>query len=342
MDSKIFSDRIQGKSSDACSHKDPETLDALNDATAQTTNTTIINATTNTGKALQLPIAINKYLPQLNNTNCKRNHATNNFHQHQLESNKLSIKCPCSSASVSASASASLANKISANAIAISTANIQNIQTIKSINNDTKSMINSTGKELSDICLMCEPNRCIKKESISCDSINKSMYLSMIESASNESLNDSPSDALHFKCQDKSINSARSPKLSPHHGGGSMLTVTNCAQSGTSSACNSPMISLSKSETNISETNSLDGGGGGSNKFTIYNVVSLNDLYESDPFLNRHMNDLSKNQCLTKISDTELDELNQKKNIMTFTNPKVLTTITVSMRNATDGSDKIF
>lgn len=197
--------------------------------------------------------------------------------------------------------------------------------------------------ELSDICLMCEPNRCIKKESFSCDSINKSMYLSMIGgSASNESLNDSRSDALHFECQDKSMNSARSPKLLPHNGG-SMLTVTNCAQSGTSSACNSPMISLSKSETNIAETNTSDGGGGGgSNKFTIYNVVSLNDLYESDPFLNRPMNDFSKNQCLTKISDTELDDLNQKKHIVTLTNPKVLTTITVSMRNAADGSDKIF
>lgn len=316
-------------------------MDALNDTTAQTTHSTIINATTNTGKALQLPIAINKYLPQLNNTNCKRNHATNNFHHNQLESNKLPIKCPCSPASASASASASLANKISANATAISTASIQNMQNIKSLNNDTKSIINSTGKELSDICLMCEPNRYIKKESFSCDSINKSMYLSMIGSASNESLNDSPSDALHFECQDKSMNSARSPKLSPHNGSGSMLTVTNYAQSGTSSACNSPMISLSKSETNISETNSSDGGSGTS-KFTIYNVVSLNDLYESDPFLNRPMNDLSKNQCLTKISDTELDDLNQKKHIMTLTNPKVLTTITVSMRNATDGSDKIF
>lgn len=205
--------------------------------------------------------------------------------------------------------------------------------------------------ELSNICLICEPNRCIKKESLSCDSINKLMYLSMIGSASNESINDSPSDPLHFECQDKSMNSARSPKLSPHNGG-SMLTVTNCAQSGTSSVCNSPMISLSKSETNISETNSSDGGGGngsggggggsGSSKFTIYNVVSLNDLYESDPILNRPMNDLSKNQCLTQISATELDDLKQKKHIMTLTKPKVLTTITVSMRNATDGSDKIF
>lgn len=45
----------------------------------------------------------------------------------------------------------------------------------------------------------------------------------------------------------------------------------------------------------------------------IYNVVSLNDLNESDPFLNRRqMNDLSKNQFLNNISDNEIRNVNQK------------------------------
>lgn len=67
-------------------------------------------------------------------------------------------------------------------------------------------------------------------------------------------------------------------------------------------------ISLSKSETNIFEGDDVG------NKLAVYNVVSLNDLHETDSFLNpRQMNDLSKNQFLHNISEFELlDKQNSK------------------------------
>lgn len=68
-------------------------------------------------------------------------------------------------------------------------------------------------------------------------------------------------------------------------------------------------ISLSKSETNIFE------GGDMGNKLAVYNVVSLNDLHETDSFLNpRHMNDLSKNQFVHNISEFELQSKKCKNN----------------------------
>lgn len=84
--------------------------------------------------------------------------------------------------------------------------------------------------------------------------------------------------------------------------GGSIANVSTASP-------NSPgTISLSKSETNIFE------GGDMENKLAIYNVVSLNDLNESDPFLNRRqMNDLSKNQVLNNISEFEMRGLARDK-----------------------------
>lgn len=81
-------------------------------------------------------------------------------------------------------------------------------------------------------------------------------------------------------------------------GGSSGGSIANAS----SASPNSPgTISLSKSETNIFEGSDTD------NKLAIYNVVSLNDLNESDAFCNRRqMNDLSKNQVLNNISEFEI------------------------------------
>lgn len=59
------------------------------------------------------------------------------------------------------------------------------------------------------------------------------------------------------------------------------------------------MISLSKSETNIFEGNNPI-------KFALYDVVSLNDLDEVDPFPALPMIDLTKNQLLNNISKDEI------------------------------------
>lgn len=65
----------------------------------------------------------------------------------------------------------------------------------------------------------------------------------------------------------------------------------------------SGMISLSKSETNIFE-------GSNSIKLAVYDVVSLNDLNDVQPFPNKPMIDLTKNQLLHNLSN---DEMNLKK-----------------------------
>lgn len=99
-----------------------------------------------------------------------------------------------------------------------------------------------------------------------------------------------------------------------------------------------PTISLSKSETNIAVSNAEENR----NHLAIFNVVSLNDLHENDSFFDRTMNDFSKTQCLVNSSDNDLHELNPKKHNVTLTSPKVLTTVTVAMRNTVDVSDKVF
>ncbi len=62
----------------------------------------------------------------------------------------------------------------------------------------------------------------------------------------------------------------------------------------------SGMISLSKSETNIFE-------GSNSIKLAVYDVVSLNDLNDVQPFPNKPMIDLSKNQLLHNLSNEEMN-----------------------------------
>lgn len=170
----------------------------------------------------------------------------------------------------------------------------------------------------------CVVNQCLKKESFSCDSISKSSFVTAV--------------AGPYTDTDRSTNGSRSPTslatscCSPS---GNQMSMPNPATSG---GTISPIISLSKSETNISESNNEDQR----NHFTIYNVVSLNNLHDTEPFFSRTMNDLSKNQCLTNSSDNDLYSLSPRKHIVTMNNPKVLTTVTVSMRNAADVSDKVY
>lgn len=62
----------------------------------------------------------------------------------------------------------------------------------------------------------------------------------------------------------------------------------------------SGMVSLSKSETNIFE-------GSNSIKLAVYDVLSLNNLNDVEPFPNKPMIDLSKNQMLLNISKEEVN-----------------------------------
>lgn len=255
-------------------------------------NSTIINTTTNTGKALQLPIATSKNVPSLVTTNtntititttnnCKRNVMAHG-HQ-QFDSKKPTNKCKCNCSSIAQ-------NKRSAN--------------------DERIILNANS---------CDLNHCIQKESFSCDSISKSYFVPLAD-LYNET-DDDDGDALRPK-------PIRSPKpLSSS----SLLGYTNINPN-ISAGNATTLTSLSKSETNIAETNIEDNR----NQLSIYNVVSLNNLHDTEPFFNRTLNDLSKNQCLTNSDENNLYELNPK----TLTSPKVLTT--VSMRNAADVSDKVF
>lgn len=204
-------------------------------------------------------------------------------------------------------------------------------------------------ESLCEVYYTLEPNRSIKKESFSCDSILKtSSYLSSIEQ-SIDCCNDfsvcNESTQLAEEI-DEATNQQSNMHMKATHSA-SLLSVTSCGMSifgSSSSSCyehnintanvstvmsNNPMISLSKSETNISETNNLDD----INKMQNFNVVSLNDLYGSDLCLQRQTTNLSKNACLTQKLEHSLTKL---------TKPKVLTTITVSMKNTADVSDKIF
>lgn len=257
-------------------------------------NATIINTTTNTGKALQLPIATPKNIPSLVTTNtititttnnCKRNVMAHG-HQ-QFDSKKPTNKCKC---------------KCNCSSIA---------QNKRSANNE-RIILNANS---------CDLNHCIQKESFSCDSISKSCFVPLAD-LYNETDDDDDDDALRPK-------PIRSPKpLSSS----SLLGYTSINPNISAGNTTTTLTSLSKSETNIAETNIEDNR----NQLSIYNVVSLNNLHDTEPFFNRTLNDLAKNQCLTDSDENNLYELNPK----TLTSPKVLTT--VSMRNAADVSDKVF
>lgn len=249
-----------------------------------------------------MPIATtSKHTDASNKSTCKRSHQTNsaicNVH-HQLDANKLSIKC----------ASAQQAHT--------SNCTNRNVCNLKSAplhrNEDAKSSQ-------------------MNKASLSCDSISKSTFIYANSSTTDELIliqcsgymTETQTTELDRKHMDTL---SASPNADAEFHDSSLLSVSGCGSSGSScsnhissastiTACNSPMISLSKSETNIFNCDS------GANKLAIYNVVSLNDLNESDPFFQRPMNDLSKNQCLTNISDQELAASN-KANVAQKTNLK--------------------
>lgn len=167
----------------------------------------------------------------------------------------------------------------------------------------------------------CELNQCMTKESFSCDSISKSSFVTA---------------SGPYTDTDQSTNSSRSPKS----------LATSCSPSGNfiatpnpSTGAISPIISLSKSETNISDSNADDNR----NQLTIYNVVSLNNLNDTEPFFYRTLNDQTKNQCLANSSENDLFNNSPKKQTVTLPSPKLISkAVTVSMRNAADVSDKVF
>lgn len=260
-------------------------------------NATIINATTNTGKALQLPIATPKLLSPLVTTNSKRNQMT---HQ-QFDTQKLTNKCKCNCSSTA--------------------------QNKRSANNE-RIIFNANS---------CDLIHCIQKESFSCDSISKSYFVPLADPYSQTGVGHGDDDYEYNDDNDDDDALKRKPNLSPQPL--SMLGInTNldatATTPGSANGAISPVISLSKSETNIAESNIED-----NRNQLFYNVVSLNNLHDdTEPFFNRTLTDISKNQCLTTSDENDLYGLSPK----TLTSPKVLTTVTVSMRNAADVSDKVF
>lgn len=186
-------------------------------------------------------------------------------------------------------------------------------------------------------------------ESSNCDlSLNRSscecsvlMGDSMIFSLDDSFVSSNPFDS---KTDDGKFNNSEKKTAS-------LLSVTSslsvCGSSGSSCGCNnisnnstvigggSPlMISLSKSETNIFDEKA-DG-----NKLEIFNVVSLNDLNDTELYFNRPMNDLSKTQCLTKISDQDI-HYNNPTHMAPLAVPNAKISISPSLESK-DISNKIF
>lgn len=162
-------------------------------------------------------------------------------------------------------------------------------------------------------CSALHQNRCIQKESFSCDSINNSRFIPLAGP-----YNDDSDKKDTIQATKQSLNTCSSI-VNPS---------TISATSSGAGAALSPIFSLSKSETNISESNTEE------SQLSIHNVVSLNNLHDSEQYFNRTLNDISKNQCH--------EDLSSMKHIVTLTNPNIFTTVTVSMRNAADVSDKVF
>lgn len=180
----------------------------------------------------------------------------------------------------------------------------------------------------------------IKKESLSCDSISKTTFacaeraesIFVGSEGSVISNNDASPISEHRNASLLSVNSGTSACGSSGSSCGNNISSTS-----TVTASNSPMISLSKSETNIFESNNGDG----TNKMSVFSVVSLNGLNECDPFLNRPMNDLSKTQCLNQISDHDLSLMNDHMRPLTLAGI-ASQKITVSVKNPADFSEKYF
>lgn len=249
-----------GKSNEAFEIKDLD--QEILEPSSELANATILNATTNTGKAIQLPIATPK---KLSTHIIKRNSLILSNFNYQLDSKKPPNKCNCS------------------------------ITQPKSTNNT------------------CDK---YPDEIFSCDSINKTIISTEISVATTN-------------CR------RRSTKLL-----GNKCCPNSNTISPTAAGPISPSISLSKSDTNISESNIDESD---RDQMAIYNVASLNNLHKNDTFFNRTLNDYSKNQCLTSSSSYDLCDFGTKShNVVTLTSPRVLTTVTVSMRNAADVSDKVF
>lgn len=182
----------------------------------------------------------------------------------------------------------------------------------------------------------------LKKESLSCDSISKSITTIGTFSMHSDVGSSTTGDANEFTRPESDATFASS-----EYRNSSLLSVNSglsmCGSSGSSydnnsastMACNSPIIALSKSETNIFRTNNDEANS------PVFNVVSLNDLNDAEQFFDRPMNDLSKTQCLTQISNQEIT----RKHSNTLTSPKIShenqKPISIA-QNSRDVGDKIF
>lgn len=269
------------------------------------------NATQNIGRQLQLPITANACKnSDLNkhsiHTVCKRNHnnstasAHNNYSHHQSDINKIQ--------------------------------NRYSLSHITANNMTTKTIPSNRSGEAYD----CLTDAILKKESFSCDSISQTAYGIDITT-------DFHALKLHQgqdgECDIKVIASPNKERqnlsLLSVNSGTSVYgsSGSSCGNNSASTVtCNSSIISLSKSETNIFKNN------GDESKSPIFNVVSLNDLNEAEEFYNRPMNDLSKTQCLNQISDQDLCKMG-KKHLNTLSSPKLSTALITVIHDAPDDDD---
>lgn len=295
---------------------------------------------------------------------CKRNNHHICTNLHQLDSNKLLIKCLCSPLTQTANSTST--NKIVSNksnpAIHTHTDDTidvdqvlkkqqqrHSICSIESVNKDAYQKCalkkSTDNNNLSEINTNLKGNSqeiasnefedydlSLNRSSCECSLlIGDSMVISLDDSTISSNLFDSKIDDA--SSMDKKTSSLLSVNSSLSVCGSSSSSCgNNNSNNSTLVAGNSPlMISLSKSETNIFD-DTADG-----TKLEIFNVVSLNDLNETELYFNRPMNDLSKTQCLTKISDQDM-HLN-KKHLLSKAAANRMTMPSVASK---DIPDKIF
>lgn len=305
---------MAGKSSEAGHHKDvndsllPSTSSNVATAAAAAVPPTAIPSIA--GKTLQLPVVASTFINSTASCSSKLVVSANT-------SNSSSLLHSCTKRShhssniLSAKSTVSNSNfhhHFDANCKSPSTQQKQfvtpNQNTIKIVSNSESAPVEDATESIERILEMASPQvtttapktGCsIKKESLSCDSISKSTFACVKSAEQIDAGMDGSAASPMSEYQNLSLLSVNS--VTSAYGSSGSSCGNNISSTSTVTASNAPMISLSKSETNIFEGNDGDAG----NRISVYSVVSLNDLNESDPFLNWPMNDLSKTQCLNQI-----------------------------------------
>lgn len=290
---------------------------------------------------------------------CKRNNHHICTNLHQLDSNKLLIKCPCSQ--LPPNATSTSINKIVSNksnpaihthsddAIDVDHATKKQQQrhsicSIESVNRDayqrcalkrsTDSSLSEINTNVTDVSVP-ETDDCdlsLNRSSCECSILADNSFVSLDDSIVSSNLFDLKTDDGSMAAEKKISSSLLSVNSLSVCGSSGSSCGNNNSNNSTVVAGNSPlMISLSKSETNIFDEKA-DG-----TRLEIFNVVSLNDLNDTEIYFSRPMNDLSKTQCLTKISDQDVHSNKQHRMKLASSSGT-----TIASMASKDISDKIF